>query len=142
LAFAVRPRQCDDVRSPAESNEPQWRLGARRRAGRRTREIAREAASPPYSRRLARQRAEDESELAATPGEPIKADSIGAAMPTLPSALVAIAVIAVAAALLLGFLNLARPGAGERSQMLMRWRVGLQLLAVAVIVIVLLTRMR
>ena len=48
-------------------------------------------------------------------------------MPTLPSALVAIAVIAVAAALLLGFLNLARPGAGERSQKLMRWRVGLQL---------------
>jgi hypothetical protein len=63
-------------------------------------------------------------------------------MPTLPSALVAIAVVAVAAALLLGFLNLARPGAGERSQMLMRWRVGLQLFAVAVIVIVLLTRMR
>jgi hypothetical protein len=62
-------------------------------------------------------------------------------MPTLPSALVAIAVIAVAVALLLGFLNLARPGAGERSQKLMRWRVGLQLLAVAVIVIVLLARM-
>ena len=62
-------------------------------------------------------------------------------MPTLASALVAIAVIAVAAALLFGFLNLARPGAGEQSQKLMRWRVGLQLFAVAVIVIVLLTRM-
>jgi Hypoxia induced protein conserved region len=62
-------------------------------------------------------------------------------MPTFASALVAIAVIAVAATLLFGFLNLARPGSGERSQKLMRWRVGLQLLAVAVIVIVLLTRM-
>lgn len=63
-------------------------------------------------------------------------------MPTLPSALVATAVFAVAATLLLGFLNLSRPGAGQRSQTLMRWRVGLQLFAVAVIVVVLLTRMR
>jgi len=63
-------------------------------------------------------------------------------MPTLPSALVAIAVLTVAAALLLGFLNLARPGASGRSQTLMRWRVGLQLFAVAVIVVVLLVRMR
>ena len=62
-------------------------------------------------------------------------------MPTLASALVAIAVLTVAATLLLGFLNLARPGSGERSQKLMRWRVGLQLGAVALIVIVLLTRM-
>jgi len=38
----------------------------------------------------------------------------------------AIAVIAVAATLLFGFLNLARPGSGERSQKLMRWRVGLR----------------
>ena len=44
-------------------------------------------------------------------------------------------------ALLFGFLNLARPGSGERSQKLMRWRVGLQFVAIAVIVIVLLTRM-
>jgi len=62
-------------------------------------------------------------------------------MPTFASALVAIAVLAVAATLLLGFLNLAKPGAGERSQKLMRWRVGLQLAAVAAIVIVLLARM-
>jgi len=63
-------------------------------------------------------------------------------MPTFASALVAIAVLAVAATLVLGFLNLAKPGAGERSQKLMRWRVGLQLLALAVIVAVLLVRMR
>ena len=62
-------------------------------------------------------------------------------MPSLPSALVAIAVLAVAVALLLGFLNLSRPGAGERSQRLMRWRVGLQLLAIALVVVVLLARM-
>jgi hypothetical protein len=62
-------------------------------------------------------------------------------MPSLPSALVAIAVIAVFAALLLGFLNLSRAGAGERSQRLMRWRVGLQLFAIALVVVVLLTRM-
>jgi amino acid transporter len=61
-------------------------------------------------------------------------------MPSLPSALVAIAVLAVFAALLLGFVNLSRLGAGERSQRLMRWRVGLQVVAIAIVVVVLLTR--
>lgn len=62
-------------------------------------------------------------------------------MPTFASALVAIAVLAVAATLLMGFLNLAKAGSSERSQKLMRWRVWLQLGAVAVIVLVLLSRM-
>ena len=62
-------------------------------------------------------------------------------MPSFPSALVAIAVLAVFVALALGFINLSRLGAGERSQRLMRWRVGLQLLAIALVVGVLLTRM-
>jgi hypothetical protein len=61
-------------------------------------------------------------------------------MPSLPSALVAIAVLAVFAALLLGFVNLSRLGAGGRSQRLMRWRVGLQVVAIAIVVVVLLTR--
>jgi hypothetical protein len=61
-------------------------------------------------------------------------------MPSLPSLFVAIAVLAVFLALALGFLNLGRPGAGARSQQLMRWRVGLQVFAVALVVIVLLTR--
>jgi hypothetical protein len=62
-------------------------------------------------------------------------------MPSLPSVLVAIAVLAVFLALVLGFLNLSRLGSGQRSQQLMRWRVGLQVVAIAVVVVVLLTRM-
>ena len=61
-------------------------------------------------------------------------------MPSLPSAAVTIAILAVALVLVLGFLNLLRQGAGNTSQTLMRWRVGLQFLAIAVVVIVLLTR--
>ena len=56
--------------------------------------------------------------------------------------LVGIAVAAVAAVLFLGLGNMLRGGNPNLSQKLMRWRVGLQLFAVAVIVIVLLTRMR
>ena len=55
--------------------------------------------------------------------------------------LVLVAVMAVAVVLLMGLANMLRGGNSNRSQMLMRWRVGLQLFAVAVIVIVLLTRM-
>jgi len=61
-------------------------------------------------------------------------------MSTLSNFAVAIAIGAVALVLLLGLINMLRQGAGNRSQMLMRWRVGLQFLAIVVIVIVLWTR--
>ncbi len=44
-----------------------------------------------------------------------------------------IAIIAVAAVLLLGLLNMARGGSSQKSQKLMRWRIGLQAIALAVI---------
>jgi Hypoxia induced protein conserved region len=61
-------------------------------------------------------------------------------MPSLPSTVVAIAILAVATVLVLGFLNLLRQGAGNTSQTLMRWRVGLQFLAILLVVVVLLAR--
>jgi hypothetical protein len=54
---------------------------------------------------------------------------------------VAAAIAAVAVVLVLGLVNLLRQGAGNRSQTLMRWRVGLQFIAIAVIVIVLWSRL-
>jgi uncharacterized membrane protein len=53
--------------------------------------------------------------------------------------LVFIAASAVFLVLLAGFFNMFRggPGAGERSQLLMRWRVGLQFLALAIALTVL-----
>ena len=63
-------------------------------------------------------------------------------MSMLPNLAVAVAIGAVALVLLLGLANMLRQGAGNRSQMLMRWRVGLQFVAIVVIVIVLWTRMR
>jgi hypothetical protein len=53
---------------------------------------------------------------------------------------VAIALAAVALVLVLGLVNMLRQGSANRSQTLMRWRVGLQFLAIVVIVIVLWTR--
>jgi hypothetical protein len=53
---------------------------------------------------------------------------------------VAIVVSAVALVLVLGLVNMLRQGSANRSQTLMRWRVGLQFLAIVVIVIVLWTR--
>jgi Hypoxia induced protein conserved region len=53
---------------------------------------------------------------------------------------VAVAVGAVAIVLLLGLVNMLRQGSANRSQILMRWRVGLQFLAIVVIVIVLWAR--
>jgi hypothetical protein len=47
----------------------------------------------------------------------------------------------VALVLLLGLANMLRGGASNTSQVLMRWRVGLQFAAIVLIVIVLLTRM-
>jgi hypothetical protein len=43
-----------------------------------------------------------------------------------------VAVGAVALVLLLGLVNMVRGGAGNRSQLLMRWRVGLQFLAIVI----------
>ena len=61
-------------------------------------------------------------------------------MSTLPNLAVGIAILAVAFVLLLGLINLLRQGSGNRSQTLMRWRVGLQFVAIVVIVIVLWSR--
>lgn len=47
--------------------------------------------------------------------------------------LVPVAIVAVAIVLGLGLINLVRGGNANRSQMLMRWRIGLQLLAIVVI---------
>jgi hypothetical protein len=49
------------------------------------------------------------------------------------SLLIGLALGAVAFALLLGLANMMRSGSANTSQMLMRWRVGLQFVAVAVI---------
>jgi hypothetical protein len=53
-------------------------------------------------------------------------------MTTILHNLTAIAMAAVVVVLLLGFINMMRGGPANRSQMLMRWRVGLQFIAVAV----------
>jgi len=51
------------------------------------------------------------------------------------SALVPVAVAAVAIVLVLGLINMMRGGSPNTSQTLMRWRVGLQFVAIIVIVI-------
>jgi len=51
------------------------------------------------------------------------------------SVLVPIAVAAVAVVLVLGLVNMMRGGDPNTSQKLMRWRVGLQALAILIIVI-------
>jgi hypothetical protein len=61
-------------------------------------------------------------------------------MSTFANAGVAIAVSAVALVLILGLVNMLRQGSANTSQTLMRWRVGLQFLAIVVIVLVLWTR--
>lgn len=49
----------------------------------------------------------------------------------------ALVLIAVAVTLGLGIFNMARGGSPQRSQRLMRWRVGLQALALVVVVAIL-----
>ena len=49
--------------------------------------------------------------------------------------LIPIALAAVAIVLILGLLNMARGGSAQRSQSLMRWRVLLQFVAIAVVMI-------
>jgi hypothetical protein len=55
---------------------------------------------------------------------------------TLSSAAVGVATGAVAIVLALGLVNMLRGGDPSRSQKLMRWRVGLQLVAVIVVMFV------
>ena len=55
-------------------------------------------------------------------------------MPTLPGSLVGLATLAVAVVLVFGLVNMMRDGSPNRSQMLMRWRVGLQFVAIVAIV--------
>lgn len=50
-----------------------------------------------------------------------------------PNILISMALGAVAIVLFLGLANMMRDGSANRSQMLMRWRVGLQFLAIIVI---------
>ena len=61
-------------------------------------------------------------------------------MPNIASIAVALAIGAVFIVLLLGLVNMMRGGASNTSQNLMRWRVGLQFVAIVVIVAVLLLR--
>ena len=56
---------------------------------------------------------------------------------TLSNTLVSVAVGAVAIVLLLGLINMLRGGSANTSQKLMRWRVGLQFVALVVIMAVL-----
>ena len=57
-------------------------------------------------------------------------------MPLLSDAVVALALAAVAIVLLLGLWNMLRGGSPNLSQTLMRWRVGLQFLAIIVVMTV------
>ncbi|HWG06826.1 MAG TPA: twin transmembrane helix small protein [Beijerinckiaceae bacterium] len=57
--------------------------------------------------------------------------------PSLSNAIVGVAVGAVALVLLLGMANMMRGGSANTSQLLMRWRVGLQFVAIVIIVVVL-----
>jgi Hypoxia induced protein conserved region len=56
---------------------------------------------------------------------------------SLTNSIVLIAVIAVAIVLVLGLFNMLRGGSPNLSQKLMRWRVGLQFVAILVIMAVL-----
>jgi len=55
-------------------------------------------------------------------------------MPATSNILVSIAVLAVVVVLALGLANLLRAGSPNLSQTLMRWRVGLQFVAILVII--------
>jgi hypothetical protein len=57
-------------------------------------------------------------------------------MPILSDTVVVVALIAVFAVLVLGLWNMLRGGSPSRSQSLMRWRVGLQFLAIIVVMAV------
>ena len=50
--------------------------------------------------------------------------------------IIAIALAAVFVVLLMGLVNMMRGGSSNRSQMLMRWRVGLQFVAILLVLLV------
>ena len=54
---------------------------------------------------------------------------------TLPGSLVALALLVVVVALGFGLVNMLRGGSANRSQLFMRWRVGLQAVAIAAILL-------
>ncbi len=56
-------------------------------------------------------------------------------MPIIFKSVILIALIAVAAVLTLGLLNMAVGGSASRSQTLMRWRIALQFLAIVAIML-------
>jgi Hypoxia induced protein conserved region len=53
-------------------------------------------------------------------------------MPSVSNTAILIALLAVTSVLMLGLFNMMRGGSASRAQSLMRWRVGLQFLAVVV----------
>jgi hypothetical protein len=57
-------------------------------------------------------------------------------MPILSDTVVVVALVAVLIVLVLGLWNMMRGGSPSRSQNLMRWRVGLQFLAIIVVMAV------
>ena len=57
-------------------------------------------------------------------------------MPLLSDTVVIVALAAVFIVLVLGLWNMLRGGSPNRSQKLMRWRVGLQFLAIVVVMLV------
>lgn len=57
-------------------------------------------------------------------------------MPILSDTVVVVALVAVFIVLILGLWNMMRGGTPSRSQNLMRWRVGLQFLAIIVVMAV------
>ncbi len=61
-------------------------------------------------------------------------------MPYLPGTIVGVAILLVAIVLVLGLVNMLRAGSPSRSQQLMRWRVGLQFVAILAIVVALYLR--
>jgi hypothetical protein len=51
-------------------------------------------------------------------------------MPSISNTVILIALLAVSSVLMLGLFNMMRGGSASKAQSLMRWRVGLQFLAV------------
>lgn len=56
-------------------------------------------------------------------------------MPFLISTLIVLAVFSVAAILLFGLVNMSRDGSVNLSQKLMRWRVGMQFVAILLVMV-------
>lgn len=63
-------------------------------------------------------------------------------MSSFSNILIIVAVLAVGLVLAAGFFNMFRGGSPERSQQLMRWRVGMQLLALLIVLGVIYARGR